>query len=158
MTSRGSGNATPPAIGGGYFVEQFVPSLLNQATNTMNQRFKVALKRFGLSVSQWRALAALTTGDDLSLTEISQLTSINQPTLSRVIDQLVQRGLIAAAPRPSDGRFVAISLTPAGQDVLTEVWPIAWQHSERALAGLSAEESDQLRNLLKRVLQTLHAG
>jgi DNA-binding MarR family transcriptional regulator len=156
--SRGRDTTTPPAIGGGYFVEQFVPSLLNQVTNTMNQRFKVALKNFGLSLSQWRALAALTTGDDLSLTAISELTSINQPTLSRVIDQLVQRGLIAAAPRRSDGRFVAISLTPAGRDVVADVWPIAWQHSEGALADLTVEENDQLRNLLTSVLQTLRAG
>jgi DNA-binding MarR family transcriptional regulator len=142
----------PQALKGRYFVDEFIPYLLNQATNTLNQRFKKALKTHRLSISQWRVLALLSTGPNLPLMEIAARTAIDQPTLSRIVDQLVEQGLVTRAPRPSDGRFLEISLRPAGEAILERVWPIAQQHTQRALTGFSAEEEGALRNFLKRIL------
>jgi MarR family transcriptional regulator, organic hydroperoxide resistance regulator len=145
-----------PSLAGRYFSDHFFASLLTQAVNLMNQRFKLAIKDHSLSLSQWRTLAALTNADDLSLTEIMDLTSIGQTTLSRVIDGLERKGLVSAAPRSDDARYVAISLTPAGRDVVAQVWPVAWRHSQEALhAALTEEEAEQLRTMLQRVVLRL---
>lgn len=150
-----SDNAQPsavPSLAGRYFSDHFFASLLTQAVNLMNQRFTVAIKRHSLSLSQWRTLAALTNADDLSLTEIIDLTSIRQTTLSRVIDGLEHKGLVSTTPRSDDARYVAVSLTPSGRAVVAEVWPVAWRHSQEALRALTEEEAEQLRVLLQRVV------
>jgi DNA-binding MarR family transcriptional regulator len=151
----GAARFDPPSLEDGYFVREFVPYILNQVANTMNQRFKQALKAFGLSISQWRVLAALTTGTNLSLTELVKITVIDQPTLSRIIDQLVERGLVTRVPRQGDGRFNAIALAAGGTALLEQAWPLAWAHAEQAVAVLTRDEQAQLRRMLQRMLNSL---
>ncbi|MFI5614247.1 MarR family winged helix-turn-helix transcriptional regulator [Amycolatopsis sp. NPDC051903] len=145
----------PPEIGGGFFANEFMPALLNQAMNLLNERFKAALKPHGISISQWRTLAALTYADDLSLTEIVRLTAIGQTTLSRVVDGLAGKGLVRTAPRAADGRFVAIRLTDAGRALVDGVWPTAWSHSEDAVAGWDEGERADLHRLLRKLVAGL---
>jgi DNA-binding MarR family transcriptional regulator len=149
------GSAEPPEIGGGFFANEFMPALLNQAMNLLNERFKAALKPYGVSISQWRTLAALTYADDMSLTDIVRLTAIGQTTLSRVIDGLSDKGLVRTAPRPADARFVAITLTDAGRSLVDQVWPIAWSHSEAAVAGWDETDAATFHRLLRKLVTGL---
>jgi DNA-binding MarR family transcriptional regulator len=149
------GSTEPPEIGGGFFANEFMPALLNQAMNLLNERFKAAIKPYGISISQWRTLAALTYADDMSLTDIVRLTSIGQPTLSRIVDGLVEKGLVRAAPRAADARFVAITLTESGRSLVDQVWPIAWSHSEDAVAGWDEADAAAFHRLLRKFVAGL---
>jgi DNA-binding MarR family transcriptional regulator len=159
QTDAISSDARPaPAVAAadaGYFVSDFVPYLLNQTANLYNQAFKREVRSHGISVTQWRVLAVLHARPDLSLNELAGFTAIDQPTLSRVIDQLVDRTLVTSAPRASDGRFLAISLTAAGRALHEEMWPVAWRHYLRGMSGLSEPERLMLATLLKKVLKSL---
>jgi len=142
---------TPP---GKYFYQGFTPYILNQVTNILNKRFKRELKAFDLSVSQWRVLASLTTADSLSLNEVASYTAIDQPTLSRLIDQLVERSLVRRAPRPSDGRFAEIALSPSGRDKLTKVWPMCLDMFQDVTSALSDREREQLQKILVKLMNS----
>jgi DNA-binding MarR family transcriptional regulator len=142
-----------PDVPGQYFYHDFWPYTLNQVTHTLNQRFKRELKAFELSVSQWRVMASLTTADDLSLTEVSSYTGIDQPTLSRLLDQLVERGLVTRMPRPTDGRFAAIALAPEGRELLSQVWPMTWELTNQMAKDLDEEEKEMLLVILRKLLQ-----
>jgi DNA-binding MarR family transcriptional regulator len=139
----------------GYFVSDFIPYLLNQTANLYNQGFKREVRQHGISVSHWRVLAVLDAAPDVSLTELAAHTAIDQPTLSRVIDQLVERGLVVSAPRAGDGRFLAIALTEAGKALYREIWPVAWKHHLRGMRDLTEAEQLMLSLLLKKVLKSL---
>jgi DNA-binding MarR family transcriptional regulator len=144
-----------PKLEGDYFVTEFVPYIMNNITNTMNQRFKKSLKKFKLNVSQWRVLAALSIKSDVSLTDLGQFTSIDQPSLSRIVDQLVERDLMTRIPRATDGRFSEIALSPKGKGLRDAAWPLAVAHSQQALAGLTTKEQETLRLLLKKLMASL---
>jgi DNA-binding MarR family transcriptional regulator len=135
-----------PKLEGDYFVTEFVPYIMNNITNTMNQRFKKSLKKFKLNVSQWRVLAALSIKSDVSLTDLGQFTSIDQPSLSRIVDQLVERDLMTRIPR---------ALSPKGKGLRDAAWPLAVAHSQQALAGLTTKEQETLRLLLKKLMASL---
>jgi DNA-binding MarR family transcriptional regulator len=138
-----------------YFVEQFIPYLLNQTATLFNQKFKRDLKSRDMSVLQWRVLAVLKSAPEASLTVISRQAAIDQPTLSRLVDQMVERQLLKRSQSTADARFLAITLTAEGDRLFDELWPLAWKHYQRGMHELSEEEAATLVGLLQKVLSSL---
>ncbi len=59
--------------------------------------------------------------------DLNPLLLISQPSLSRMIDRLVERGLVTKHPDPDDGRGIVVTLTDAGFALFRRVAVI---HSE----------------------------
>lgn len=51
----------------------------------------------------------------LRIGELNRHVLLSQPALSRMVDRLVERGLVERCAAPGDGRGVEISLTAAGR-------------------------------------------
>ena len=141
---------------GDYFITEFVPYLINKVANKFNHGFIKDVRASKLiTVSQWRVLAVLHARPGLSLNEIVEHVAIDQPSLSRIIDQLTARGLVSRAARQGDARFVSISLTNLGRALFEEIWPLSLKHTRRGLRHLSASEQATLVGLLRKVLAGL---
>jgi DNA-binding MarR family transcriptional regulator len=70
---------------------------------------------------------------------------LSQPALSRMVDRLVERGLVERRPDPTDGRGVRLWLTQAGRDIQHQ---IGRRHARFVVRALTAELSrDELRQL-----------
>jgi len=77
--------------------------------------------------------------------ELHRHVLLSQPALSRMVDRLVERGLVARCADPSDGRGVRLSLTGAGRDRQRE---IGRRHARSVARAVTAELSpDELRQL-----------
>lgn len=77
--------------------------------------------------------------------ELHRHVLLSQPALSRMVDRLVERGLIERSPDPADGRGVRLSLTDAGRDTQHQ---IGRRHARSVARALTAELSPQeLRQL-----------
>jgi len=135
--------------------KDFLPYLINQITVRMNVLFKADLKKHRMSHSHWTVLAILARRGPLSLTEISLSAVIDQPSLSRIIDQMVDRDLVKREPRENDARFLSISLTPHGLRRYVELSQVARQHGVELEADLQPKELQQLRGYLRRILHKL---
>ncbi|MEV8336828.1 MarR family transcriptional regulator [Leucobacter sp. NPDC077196] len=73
---------------------------------------------------------------------------LSQPALSRMVDRLATRGLIAREPDPQDGRAVLLSLTSEGERLQQQVGRAHAKSVARQLgSALSAAEMDDLRRL-----------
>ncbi|HWL02699.1 MAG TPA: MarR family transcriptional regulator [Microbacteriaceae bacterium] len=59
--------------------------------------------------------------------DLTPLLLVSQPSVSRMIDRLVERGLVTKTPDPDDGRGTLVTLTQAGFDLFRRV---AVVHSE----------------------------
>ncbi len=66
-----------------------------------------------LSLSQYRVLAAVDDGGERA-THVAHALALAKPTVTAVVDGLVERGFLAREPVPSDRRSVRIGLTTAG--------------------------------------------
>ncbi|MBN3846613.1 MULTISPECIES: MarR family winged helix-turn-helix transcriptional regulator [Burkholderiaceae] len=141
-----------------YFTDRFVPYLINHAASLFNLQFRKDLRKLDISVMQWRALAVLHGEPGLALREIVAKTAIDQPTLSRVVDQLHERGLIERAARESDSRYLSLSLTASGEDLYQNLWQLAWKHYQRGTSHLTPEETETLMMLLKKTISSLEAN
>jgi DNA-binding MarR family transcriptional regulator len=137
------------------FTHTFVPYLINHVASLFNSQFKKDLRASGISVMQWRALAVLRESPGLSLRDLSEMTAIDQPTLSRIIDQLNERELIERTSRLSDGRYLTLMLTAEGETTFEKLWALAWRHYRRGTVGLSEAETETLTRLLQKTLASL---
>jgi DNA-binding MarR family transcriptional regulator len=57
----------------------------------------------------------------IRLSELNRHVLLSQPALSRLVDRLGDRGLVARRPDPADGRGVRLSLTGAGRKLQQEI-------------------------------------
>jgi DNA-binding MarR family transcriptional regulator len=68
--------------------------------------------------------------------ELHRHVLLSQPALSRMVDRLVERGLVERCPDPADGRGVRLSLTDAGRDRQRR---IGRRHARSVARALAAE-------------------
>ena len=85
---------------------------------------------------------------ELRLRDLNKHVLLTQPSVSRLVDRLTARGLLAKCPEPSDARGTVIRLTETGFDMFRRV---AVDHmrtiTERVGGRLSAEELETLAQL-----------
>jgi MarR family transcriptional regulator, organic hydroperoxide resistance regulator len=67
------------------------------------------------SIDGWRVLGALRNGDGYPMSEMSAAMSIPPPSLTRIVDKLVDGGLIVRRVDPMDRRRVLIYLSARGK-------------------------------------------
>lgn len=145
----------PRAGSGNKWLESFVPYLLYRITNQLARRIRSRLRKEGINISRWRVLAVLRAYGDLNLGEIVELTVMEQPSVSRIVAQLEQEGLVRRTVSRKDSRFVNVSLSSAGLQAFEKIYPTARMHQERALRGFSRQETDTLTRYLRRILDNI---
>ena len=79
------------------------------------------------------------------ISELNRHVLLSQPALSRLVDRLAERGLVARQADPSDGRGVRLALTGAGRKLQRQVGRRHARSVARALSG--ALDRGELRQL-----------
>ena len=108
-----------------------------------------------LSINDFEILLRLDhTPPGFRLTELNAAIPLTQPSLSRAVARLGQRGWLSRAGAAEDRRGVLITITPAGRDVLRRALPVHTQTiRELLLDPLTPHEQDLLARALRRVAE-----
>lgn len=128
----------------------YVPYLINRVAVGMVKYFARDLKNYGLNVQTWRILAAILSHSECRFGELARITSIEIPTLSRIVARMQREGLIRCRPVASDSRTFLASLTPKGRGLANRVLPRAFAAEAAMVEGLSQPE-------IATFTRTLHA-
>ncbi len=105
---------------GAAFLDTYLPYLLRKADQTLSAPFYAALKRHGVSRSEWRVLAVLAAIGELPMIELAVEALSPQPTVTHAVGRLEARGLVTRSVGAADRRQRLVSLTAAGV-ALTDV-------------------------------------
>ncbi len=133
-------------------LDAFLPYRLSVASNAVSARISASYrKRFGLKVPEWRLIAILAEGNEMTSQALGSAARIDKISVSRAAAALIARGLIVARDNPGDGRSHLLALTCRGRSLYTEIAPLALAMEAELLANFSAEERAQLDALLKRI-------
>lgn len=119
---------------------------LRRVVAALRQASRAAEMRVGLSAAQLFVLRTLADVDTLSLNEIAARTHTHQSTVSEVVQRLLKRRLLKRTRAKSDGRRLALSVTPAGRKLLERAPGAAQERLIAALARLPAAKRRQLAN------------
>ncbi len=73
------------------------------------------LARYGVTAAQGYALLAFPEESSVSMNELSQTMGLANSTMTRMVDQLVAKGLVLRRQGEEDRRVVQVALTAKGQ-------------------------------------------
>lgn len=135
--------------------EESLGFIIGRTNIKMKNNLAKALKPYDVTPEQWALLNRLWIQDGISQKELSEKSLKDQPTTTRILDKLEQRGLIRRQASPEDRRAFLIYLTGEGRDIKTSLVNNAYQALAEALKGLSGQEQEQLKNLLNRISNNL---
>jgi DNA-binding MarR family transcriptional regulator len=134
-----------------YVLEEQVGFHLRRAQQRATDIFNDVMAEFGVTPTQFAALAKLDDGGPTSQNQLGRLTAMDPATISSVVGRLAKRGYVALAPAPADARLVMASLTPEGAVAIAAMRKVAGTVSERTLRPLTRVEADVFVDLLKRL-------
>jgi DNA-binding MarR family transcriptional regulator len=106
------------------------------------------LDGFDLSISQFRVLALLQDDAAHRLTTLSERLLLSKSTITRVVDELEQRGWVRRIPDPDDRRAQRVGLTRKGSSQLARAAVAHGRYLELRLELLRRSERRQLQELL----------
>ncbi|CDG84660.1 MarR family winged helix-turn-helix transcriptional regulator [Janthinobacterium agaricidamnosum] len=116
-----------------------------------------ALKKHDLTDVSYMVLAVLYGTEDASSNARTLGIACNEKpaNLTRVCNELEQRGLIHRGSRPGDRRSVMITLTDAGRALICLALPDVYRRNVHVYDGFNAEELQQLEKMFARQLHNL---
>lgn len=132
-----------------------LPMSLLRARESVMRHFRASLRRFGITEQQWRVLRALSSRTSLEVTELAEATFLLGPSLSRIVKDLEERGLIQRRTSTSDHRRGIISISPLGLELIER----AGVESEAIYAEITrrygSERLSELQSLLRQLEECL---
>ncbi|MCC8363586.1 MarR family transcriptional regulator [Lysobacter sp. A6] len=133
--------------------------LFRQVRDAMWARMEGELAANGhdLNFSQYITLKTLAHGP-AGVTELARAAYLHPGAMTRLLDKLEERGLLAREAVPGDRRALHIVLTDAGRAMWTDVAPSAQRVHEVAMANLDDAERAELLRLLSQVRDNLAAN
>ncbi|MET9107828.1 MarR family winged helix-turn-helix transcriptional regulator [Streptomyces zhihengii] len=129
--------------------------LLTRAERLAARRVQSVLAEFDCSVEAWRVLDLLADGEGHHMTALADHAFLPAPTLTKLVDQLVDQNFVFRRIDPADRRRVLAHLTPRGLErrrLLAEAVRAdrgAWEPL------LAAEDGRRLAVLLDRLASAL---
>ncbi len=136
-------------------LDGYLPYLLNRAGARIAAAFSEEVRPLGATLQTWRVLAALHERDGRRMGDLSETTSIEVSTLTRLVDNMESKGLVARRRDAADARAVTLHATPAGRRMTRIILPIAERYEKVALEGFSEAEARVLKTALRRLFDNM---
>ena len=106
-----------------------------------------------LTQAEYDVMLTVTRGDGSTarLRDVTSNMLISQPSVSRLVDRMVTRGLISKCPDPEDGRGAIVRATEAGLAAFRRVATAHGRSIADRMSVLSDEELAQLHALTSKL-------
>lgn len=110
---------------------------------------------FNLTVDQWIVMKQLHANGSMKQNELAELLFKDNPTLTRIIDLLCDKGLTLRTVHPDDRRSFMVSLTKEGVKKVEQLSPKVKSIRLKAWDGLSERDFNQFKKILNTIYQNL---
>ena len=120
----------------------------------LGRRVNEAMQPLGITAAQADALAVIGQAQPLSLKELGDLLIAEGGHPSRLVDRLVEAGLVERRPAKEDRRRIVLSLTAAGRRLDKRVTAARDAIAKLGRELISERELEQTLKLLRRLLES----
>jgi DNA-binding MarR family transcriptional regulator len=130
--------------------EELMLNILRTA-DQLQRRVGELLKAADLSATQYNVLRILrgAGGEGLACGEISERMVTRDPDITRLLDRLEKRNLVARSREKEDRRVVTARITQAGLDLLRKLDDPVVQAHKAILGHMEAKQQETLIRLLE---------
>jgi len=124
-----------------------IATRVRQLSRIITRVYDDALRPLGITASQFTLLTQLAQQDAITAVEIGSTLDIEKSTLSRNLKRLLALGHIEMDP-PAGRRGRGLHLTPKGQAVIKEAFPVWNDAQSKAIAVMGEASRATLDGLL----------
>lgn len=135
-----------------YKVSDSVGHQLVRTVALLKRVAETRMAAHGLTDAQWKPLWLLDSGRCATPIELAREMDIDAGAVTRMLDRLEAKGLVARTRSDTDRRVVQLALTEAGRAAAAQVPLVLAEVNNDILRGFSAQEHQQLRQFLDRML------
>ena len=105
-------------------LENFIPYQLAVVAESVSKAFsKTYAKRFGITIAQWRVLAAVGRESNCTASSIVEHTAMGKVQVSRAVSILIDKGYIKSRVDPHDRRNSILAFTNKGRSIYNQIIP-----------------------------------
>lgn len=134
-------------------VETWFNYKIIQLANRMVRVVAPSYTEFGFGAVEWRIITMTKHHDSVTAGQIRKVLGMDKGSMSRAIAGLKQDGWITLEASPTDGRSSLLRLTKKGRDAYGTIAPRALARQAEMLSEVTAQEYDQLTELVDKVLR-----
>lgn len=130
---------------------------ITQIKQLQDRIFERLLSEHDIDISggQGRILFILWKTDNLTISEISEKTSLAKNTISVVINGMVNKGIVEKKINSQNRRQTIVSLTEYAKSLQAKYEAVSQQMNTLFYQGFSDREQKQFEQYLARILETL---
>jgi DNA-binding MarR family transcriptional regulator len=128
---------------------------LKNAQSLLHARMDEALKPLQLTVSHYSCLYRLRREPGISAAALARRTFVTRQSMNVMLQQLIDRDLVARPAHADTGRALPTALTSAGSDALDAAQLLVDGVEQRMLSGLTPGESAALAHGLAACVRSL---
>lgn len=121
------------------------------------RRARVADRESGLGPAQLSALSVLYFADRITITALAEAEQVSQPTMTRVVNSLVESKAAARAPSPDDRRVQFVTISAKGRRIFEGARERRLRIIRQVLGRLDAATIAALLPLLHEVADAVNA-
>jgi DNA-binding MarR family transcriptional regulator len=131
--------------------------LLDRTARRVKQYAQNRFKELGfnITVDQWMVLKQLHEQKEMKQHELAEILFKDNPTLTRIIDLLCDKGLTVRTVHPEDRRCFMVSLTREGTKKVQQLNPKVKGIRLKAWEGLTERDFNQFKKILNTIYQNL---
>jgi DNA-binding MarR family transcriptional regulator len=138
-----------------YKAQLSIGYLVKRAHSLMLDIMEPVIEQRGFSFVQYVVMSSLRDGIAVNPKTICSQFRHDSGALTRIIDQLAERGLLERVRRDRDRRKVELQLTPAGRETIESIIPLVVDKLNEVLTDFSKAEVQELLRLLVKLNTTL---
>jgi DNA-binding MarR family transcriptional regulator len=127
---------------------------LRVVSNAVSHSFARKLAASGVTVAEWVILREMYSGEGhTSPSAVAAMTGLSRGAVSKLIDRLLRKGLVARAESAGDRRYQEIRLTGSAIRLLPKLATIADENDAAFFSALSEAERKDLTALLTKLAE-----
>ena len=147
---------SPPADAGPSLhlgaLEDNISYLTRALRSVLQQSAEGYVGPLGLLPGEITVLSLVAANEGMSQNDLARALVVKKSQVTGLVRGLVERGHLACVESPTDRRYNALSLTPAGRGVWKQAQQALKKHNQAMLKALAAEERTELTRLLRKLL------
>ncbi|MAZ33763.1 MAG: MarR family transcriptional regulator [Thalassospira sp.] len=138
--------------------KQNIGFLMKDVARLMRRNFMRHAGDFGLTQAQMQAMAYVARKEGIRQVTLAEMLEIQPITTARLIDKLVEEGLVERRPDPDDRRAVQLYVTAKATELLERIMVVAASAREEAMIGITPEMQEMLISVLGKMHENLMAA
>jgi DNA-binding MarR family transcriptional regulator len=140
-----------------YLLDDSIGYKLFQASRLMNSRLNqnFRLHEYTITYEQWQVLSRLYEEDGLTQNQLAMTIERDRGSISRLIDNMIKRGLVGRISDDTDRRIKRVFLTEESHRIQEELEEIAVKTISQATRNMSEKELETCLNILDQIRENL---